>query len=359
MKTIYFKKDHFHIYKSCKFFFLVFVLAYSYTPTFACFNGGSPSGTLTGPTNFCQLGVTGSTSFYTITANEWSEVIFTVSGGTIMSCTGELTFELSAVCFDDNDIGWYLGQSISPGSNSVTIGVIWTTSGSRSVNLNVYRNGFSNTEIDYSIDYPAPPQYVNISGSNELICSNTTSVSLTASGGAGGYNWTSASSSGVPLSHATTGSLVTFTNFTPNTYYSINASSNGSCGQPITGSTNIVTGLSCRPSDPGGDPSIDEALPIHILNQELTEQTKLFPNPIHQQDFVNLSIPDELHGAEIVLFDSNGQLIYSARATKGDMRLDIGVLESGMYVLMIRNETANVAKQLIVGDANGSTSINY
>lgn len=351
------KYDYFSIPKFCKLLLLSFILAYSYTPTIAC-GGGNPSGTLTGPASFCQLGVTGSSSFYTITATNWSETVFTVSGGTIASCTGTLTPGASAQCFDDNDIGWYLGQFISPGTDGpITVEVIWTTSGSRSVNLNVFRNGFTNSEINIPINYNAPPQNITISGASGLICTNTTSVNLSASGGSGGYTWTSTSSSGIPLSHPNTGTFVTFTNFTPNTFYSINAASTGSCGQPITGSVSLITGQSCRPSAPGSTPSADQAPSVHILNKELSAKTKLFPNPISQQDFVNLSIPDELHDAEIVLFNQNGQLIHSARATKGAMRLEIGNLESGNYIVMIRNEKANIAKQLIVGSANGATSI--
>ena len=324
---------------------LALALLIGFTPknAFACFTA-SPTGSISGPTTTCQLGGIGDTDFFTITASEWTQVEFNAVGGTI-TCSGTLA-GIGAECDNNSIIGFYSGNQINAGPNTVTVAVTWSTLGTRSVHLEIQRNGRGKTKF-FNTSNNFPVGTVTITGPSGLICTNTSSVSLQATGGSS-YQWSHTSSSGVPLSHNTTGSFVTFTNFTPGTMYSINVTGTNSCGGGVTGSTTLITGLSCRPN--ANDPL---AAKDNILsNDGIADAVKVFPNPVRQQDFINLTIPSDLNDADIHLIDSKGQLISTTPAQEGQTQLNVAALPNGIYHLKIVNAKHSVSKSIVIGASN-------
>ncbi len=85
-----------------------------------------------------------------------------------------------------------------------------------------------------------------------------------------------------------------------------------------------------------------------IQNPGLDQLVRLFPNPAN--DFFNIGFEQLSGKASLQVFDMQGKLVINDefRITEGDHHLNIGRLQSGLYLVNIRTEQFKLKRKLIV-----------
>lgn len=80
------------------------------------------------------------------------------------------------------------------------------------------------------------------------------------------------------------------------------------------------------------------------IDEDLLEEIKIYPNPAN--DFINISIPNELQSASIELLSINGQLLRSQKLTQStNNEIAIADLPPGLYLAKVNfNQTSKVFK---------------
>jgi len=85
----------------------------------------------------------------------------------------------------------------------------------------------------------------------------------------------------------------------------------------------------------------------NVNDIETIDNISIYPNP--SEDYVILNIPKSLRGdGDISILDLNGRNVYTKQGFLEDKKLDIGNLQSGVYIIVIKSETIYKTIKLIV-----------
>jgi hypothetical protein len=90
------------------------------------------------------------------------------------------------------------------------------------------------------------------------------------------------------------------------------------------------------------EPELNNTAIVPKTNSELT----IYPNPAQNEIFVE--IPDLSSGAEILIRNLSGIIVYSGRVSEKIMRIDIDKLSNGLYILEVKCKQGNYSGKLLV-----------
>ena len=77
-------------------------------------------------------------------------------------------------------------------------------------------------------------------------------------------------------------------------------------------------------------------------------EVKVYPNPASRDGEVRIDIPEELDGAQISIFSSNGTVVKTLKASGSSMRVPLGDFKSGQYIVELRKGGTSIKKKLFV-----------
>jgi len=80
--------------------------------------------------------------------------------------------------------------------------------------------------------------------------------------------------------------------------------------------------------------------PLTINKLAIENGIKVFPNP--SKDIVYISLDELQSNLEISFFDISGKLIYEGKMLTQKKKIDISVLQTGIYILKLKDENGNV-----------------
>lgn len=75
---------------------------------------------------------------------------------------------------------------------------------------------------------------------------------------------------------------------------------------------------------------------------------KIYPNPVSQGEPVNISLPDELEGADVRIFDASGKEVGAYKASGKLKKYDTSKIGKGVYVLKATKGELETTKKFIV-----------
>jgi hypothetical protein len=117
---------------------------------------------------------------------------------------------------------------------------------------------------------------------------------------------------------------------------------------------NYSTGLRCyQDSDIGlystgiVDSCNYEYIWTGLDNEKFSDQFELFPNPC--QDFVDIAVND-YSNFTIGIYNLGGQLMKSEHSFNSNIRLDVSILDQGVYVICLLRDNEVVGCQKLIKD---------
>jgi hypothetical protein len=85
-----------------------------------------------------------------------------------------------------------------------------------------------------------------------------------------------------------------------------------------------------------------------FLDEKNKQQISIYPNPA--SDFINVSFKGNNSDKQLVIFNSLGKVIYEEKVISGTKtsRIDISFMESGFYILELRDENKSSTQGLLI-----------
>ena len=330
----------------------------------------------------------GSFETYTVTATSVQDIIIDVAGGLIALSSIDVdihgcpnSFQIQET--DPNDPVHFVVAIGGTGCNNVTVvfDIAWTASSTSSGEIRAKaEQGFFGHDLEV-VDIDILPWPI-ISGASGFICRSTTSLNYSVYNKPPGetVTWTT-SSTGTPLSPSTaTGNWVTFSGFTPNNMYSINAQYQCSGGPVRLASVTVITGAQCAYilDDQNNEivsfnyetRKVDTRLPdVGLLEDfKISDQNfpssgekigvlssqpvslQIFPNPLPRNTMMNVQLPVNPDNETylIRIMDTQGRLVKTINTTQEYLQLNTESLGAGIYFLNFASKKYNQTRKFVV-----------
>lgn len=86
--------------------------------------------------------------------------------------------------------------------------------------------------------------------------------------------------------------------------------------------------------------------PTEIDNNSVSNQIRIFPSV--PKSLINIQVPEELISGEVAIVNMLGIKMLEQTINSGDLTLNINNLSSGLYIVILKNESVKFTKRIIV-----------